>query len=439
MSRTPFKHTDLLLHIFFIIFFVSLIYALRAVSTIAMGFIFVINLARNRMDTGRFFNKRVLNVFIISCGIYFLLQVLSLLYSKNIPGTLHHLTLTCALILVPMALCCSNYLTPLKVRGLMSDYVWVMAAAMMFYIAMALYSYFISGTADVFFYHALVSPFRHNAVQVSVLLCMGIIFLLRINDRTWQGYSPGKDYYSPGRFIHLLLILFFFGCILLLSSRLVIILSAVFIFHSFIISFWKKGAVLLAGSIIIGIVITIILVTPNRVSSRFHEIVAGDISLIEQQRFSPAVYFNGLQFRLLQWRFVSQVLSENNAWLIGVSPGDAQALLNEKYMATNMYLGETRQSGFLGYNTHNQYLQSLLQNGLVGLIAFFTMMLSLVAWVFIRRNLALGYVVALLVAYGFMDSYLETQYGILIFTFWGVVFYYGSVSNSQFAPVPIPK
>ena len=56
-----------------------------------------------------------------------------------------------------------------------------------------------------------------------------------------------------------------------------------------------------------------------------------NISFIEKDEFSPADYFNGIEFRLVSWRFAYEILNENHAWLFGVSPGDAQDMLNAKY------------------------------------------------------------------------------------------------------------
>ncbi|HUS01350.1 MAG TPA: O-antigen ligase family protein, partial [Chitinophagaceae bacterium] len=260
----------------------------------------------------------------------------------------------------------------------MKYYVWIACVAMLYCIANAIHRYFfLHQGSQVFFYHELVSPFKQNAVQVSVLLFFGLIHLLEnIRER---GYSF--------TFIHSMLILFFIFSILLLSSKLVIIFSAACIFFYFIISFKKeqKKLLLIISTIFICAAIMLVLLTQNPVGKRFNEIISGNITLVQQQRFSPAIYFNGLQFRLLQWRFVPEILTENNAWLTGVSIGDAQTLLDKKYISTNMYIGEWKEGGFLGYDTHNQFLQSLLQTGISGLLAFMAICWCMI-WLAIQRK-----------------------------------------------------
>ncbi len=148
--------------------------------------------------------------------------------------------------------------------------------------------------------------------------------------------------------------------------------------------------------------------TTNRVSKRFAEILHGNVQLVEQKDFNPAIYFNGLQFRLLQWRFVKEILNEHHAWLTGVS-GDAQKLLDQKYVSTHMYTGDvkTRSRGYLSYNTHNQFLQSLLQLGIPGLLVFVLICWTIITLALKRKSRELSLVVILLLAYCFNESVFE--------------------------------
>ena len=66
----------------------------------------------------------------------------------------------------------------------------------------------------------------------------------------------------------------------------------------------------------------------------------GNLKVLEMDKFNPGMYFNGIQFRLLQWRFTAEILNENDGWWIGVGPGNAQHLIDQKYISTNMYIGE---------------------------------------------------------------------------------------------------
>jgi O-antigen ligase len=283
-------------------------------------------------------------------------------------------------------------------------------AVMLACIVLAFIKYVQQNNIEVFFYHSLVGPFEQNAVAVSFLLFIGLAFLL-------EGIIRGEFIYN--RAFHLFCIFYTICCLILLSSKLIILYTACYgawLFFTALIKM-KKHFLSVAVALLLCSAIFFTLFTKNPVSRRFSEIVSGDISLVNQKQFSTDIYFNGLQFRLLQWRFVNEILYEKNAWIKGVSSGDAQGLLDQKYISSKMYIGENNDGGFLGYNTHNQFLQSLLQDGIIGLLVFLGICFAMVKMAWKERTWKAGFIIALLLAWSFTDAVFETQYGLLIFTF----------------------
>jgi O-antigen ligase len=145
----------------------------------------------------------------------------------------------------------------------------------------------------------------------------------------------------------------------------------------------------------------------------------GDLTIVKEDKFSEGDYFNGLQFRLLQWRFVAEILNENHSWWAGVSPADARSFLDQKYISVKMYTGDPARGdrGYLIYNTHNQFLETILQTGIIGLLIFLFICYSLVKMAWQEKSRGTSCIIGLLVAWLFTESVFETQYGILIFTF----------------------
>jgi O-antigen ligase len=121
---------------------------------------------------------------------------------------------------------------------------------------------------------------------------------------------------------------------------------------------------------------------------------------------------------LLTWRLTGKILSENKAWLFGVSAGDAQQKLNEQYKLSHVYLGDGKLStGFLNFNCHNVYLQSLLESGIVGLIILILFIVFLLIQIVKTKNwMALIYFICM-IAFGFSESLLSSQYPIQLFLF----------------------
>ncbi|MBC7534841.1 MAG: hypothetical protein H7258_04020 [Ferruginibacter sp.] len=182
------------------------------------------------------------------------------------------------------------------------------------------------------------------------------------------------------------------------------------------------------------VMIVLVLLSKNQISKRFNEIIEGNLDLVQQQRFNPNTYFNGVQFRLLQVRFVKEILDEKKAWLTGVS-NQAQPLLVKKYISTNMYLGNGKEDhGYTDYNTHNQFLESLLQSGIVGLVSYGSIFLSLIALMIRRKSRELFFVACILLAYSLNESVLERQYSIMMFTFFPLLVYFGTRKKRDSSP-----
>ncbi len=421
------KYIDQLLYFFYLVFFVSIICSFRAVSTIAIIAILVLSITKNKIDTGFLFNSRLKNFFIAVCVIFYLVQTTSIFYTHSTAETLKNLQMKSSLILIPLAICSSGWLDTAIRKSLMEKYVWIASITMLYCFGVAIWRYMsLNHGIEVFFYHDLVSPFKQHAVQVSIILFICLAYLMN------------SDHFYPNPVIHYSLRCYFIFCIIMLSSKLVISVLVIYFLYHVLTSFRRKKNSLSFTIVAITffiIVTLLVLLTHNPVSKRFNEIISGNLNLAYREKFAPDIYFNGVQLRIVEWRFVSQILSEKKAWLRGVSTGDAQKLLDEKYIATNMYLGEpgSADHGFLGYDTHNQFLESVLQSGIFGLLAFVLICVALIILAVKRKNPELTSLVILLIAYSFTESCLESQYGLILFTFFPLFIYYGSKNESNFS------
>ena len=89
-----------------------------------------------------------------------------------------------------------------------------------------------------------------------------------------------------------------------------------------------------------------------------------------------------------------------------------------------MYVGEPAKgtTGFLGYNTHNQFLETLLQSGIAGLSILLAIVISLARMAWLKKRRVLSTITILFLAWLFSESVFETQFGIMIFTFFPLFF-----------------
>jgi O-antigen ligase len=414
----PAKGLSLVSQVLYLIFLTSLVCSFRAVTSISIVLIFLAGIIKNKLQIKTFFHQRIKNPFLLCCCLLFCLTLISMLYTKNSGEGWNKIRLSSGLLITPLAICCTDYINKNTREKLLTWYCLILTAASLYCLAYAGVHYFQSGDPSHFFYHALVSPFKHHAVYFAILVFIALVFLLD---------SLLKNRLVSARYIHLSLIIFLSVFLFLLSSKLVILFYLLYLAYLFIILLKRRtsGRRVLIGSFILLVTIsTLALTIRNPVSSRFYDMFAGDLNVIKQEKFAPANYFNGLQFRLLQWRFTGEILTEKHGWLFGVSPGDAQAMLDQKYISSKMYTGEPLKgtTGFLGYNTHNQFLETLLQSGIAGLFILLATVISLARMAWVKKQRVFSTIILLFLAWLFSESVLETQFGIIIFTFFPLFF-----------------
>ena len=365
--------------------------------------------------------------FVIGCAILLLLSIIAILYTNDAREGWNSVRIKTGLLFTPLAV----YFAPVPVtnllRRLLFHYSLILAFAALYCIGVAFSRYQESGIVTVFFYHSLVTPISQHAIQLSLMVLFGLAFLIE---------TIKRNQFFVTRVFQLCLIIFLSIFLFMLSSKLVISFYVVYLLYSFLqmLKKNKSSRLVYTSFFALGILLVILIFTiPNPISRRFYDIVKGNISVVRQDRFKPGDYFNGLQFRLLQWRFVPEILSENNCWWAGVSPGDAQSYLNEKYLSKNMYSGDPARGtrGYLVYNTHNQFLQTLLQTGIVGLVILIVTCFFMLKMATEQKSQFTIFVILILLAWLFTESPFETQYGIVIFTFFPMLLTSATISRNS--------
>jgi len=108
---------------------------------------------------------------------------------------------------------------------------------------------------------------------------------------------------------------------------------------------------------------------------------------------------------------------KENFWL-GVGTGDDQIELEKKYIKYNYQEGVKN-----GYNMHNQYLQTLLSIGIIGLLIFLLVLFIQLKNGFIKRDLLYLSFLVLFMCGCITESMLCRQNGIILFLVFSFIFY----------------
>ena len=104
------KKIDALLYLWYITFFVSMVCCFRSISSISIALLLITGLLKNKMDTGSWINMNVKNSFLLACSFFYLIQATGMLFTFPLHESMKDLQMKTAIIFVPLALCCSNYL-----------------------------------------------------------------------------------------------------------------------------------------------------------------------------------------------------------------------------------------------------------------------------------------------------------------------------------------
>ncbi len=327
--------------------------------------VFVLIVSANWLIEMDFKNKCIRaakSPYILCALALFALICIELMFTHNHKAGLFSIEKKLSLLCFPLIIGTSKFFEEkdIKHQCYRFFYLGTLAAAVIL-ISMACYNYINTHDKAYFFYHPLVTPFKQHAVYFSVYIYISMVFLY-------------YDYYLLNKLktYHVAGILFLSVFLILLSSKLIIVL---FLIHAGILILKKlatheKKLYTYLGLSVIIIAGSLLFLTKNPVRERFKDLGAGNIELLSQSKFNTADYFNAWQLRILLWKFSVEIVSEQHKWLTGVTPGDSQDLLNAKVKQYGMYIGEKQRGdyGYLHHNCHNQYVETLFQTGILGLL-----------------------------------------------------------------------
>jgi O-antigen ligase len=331
--------------------------------------------------------------------------------------------------LLPMVFCSTSFLNIIKRRKAMLILSLTITLAAIYCLAIVSIQYFNTGNNDVFFYHPLVSPISQHAVYFSVYTFIVLVFIiLEAGSLPWL---------VKNRLVYISWIIFLLFFLFLLSSKMVLLLVIIFLFYLFFRFGNKKitRRLSIAGAVFAMLLIVAIISSNNPVRKRFVDL-RGNIELLKREKYDAGNYFNGWQFRLLLWRVTYEILGDKHAWLTGVGPSDAQAILAKKYLDLGLYAGKGKtpgDQGYLLYNCHNQFLQTILQSGIPGLLFLLGWCCMLFKKMLPGKEPVLLWSGVIIICFFFIESVCERQYGMILCTLIPLMYLYTytTVANAR--------
>lgn len=114
--------------------------------------------------------------------------------------------------------------------------------------------------------------------------------------------------------------------------------------------------------------------------------------------------------RLKIWKSVFEIFHNKNI-LIGVGIGDVKEVLVDEYKR----IGEVAMAKER-FNAHNQYLEILLENGIIGLAIFLALLVTMIYISFSEKNILYGLFTAMMIVFFIFETVLKRFPGVSFFS-----------------------
>ena len=242
--------------------------------------------------------------------------------------------------------------------------------------------------------------FIHHPSYFSMYVLFAICLIIYL----YRKYDKRKTLNSTLVFV---LMLFFLTLMIwLLASRAgFIAFAAVFLGVSIFFMFKTQKFLVSLGIITTGFILIIVFMSP-KLKKNFQEV----IHQVENQQELTS----DSDMRLWLWKSGVEVYKKNYLW--GVGTGDTKHEMKNEYHQYNLSIAEEK-----GYNLHNQYLESALKLGIVGLLLLIFWLISTLFYAITTKDFLLFLLVLIVCIHFMFESMMNRIAGVSFFIFFYVL------------------
>ncbi len=195
--------------------------------------------------------------------------------------------------------------------------------------------------------------------------------------------------------------------------------------------FWISVYIIKNRKVVVGIILTLLLILSVMGSIVYIPNINKRFTEIQNTPLTPprGLAHNSTNLRIGQLFCSLEIIKAN--WMIGVGTGDYEKALN--------YCYETRAYSEVlyrdSYNAHNQYLQTWIMVGLVGVIILILLLFAPVYYSLINKDwLTLSVFLTFIICF-VTESYLQSSKGVVLFSFFYIIFLFRNTYNSRYQTV----
>jgi O-antigen ligase len=340
---------------------------------------------------------------------FFALQIVSLIYTtdlsngiKNVEGKLSFLVFP--LILFDLK---PNYK---QIVFWLKAYVHSMSLCTMVLIVQSVSHYFTEGS--LLTYHDFTSSLAFHAVFYSYYIFLSLLLTAFLFQ---SSLLSGKE-----KILFIVSLVLSLVGLLISASKNVLVVTSVFLVFGFLFravkqkTRWKEITIVL----LIGVTSVYGISKVSAVKDRIAELAQlnGMENLDKIKRGELIVAedipkFNGTSMRITFWYVVVNKILDEGKMFLGYSPGDRRAVVNEEFYKNGL------NPWYENYNIHNQFIQVLAELGLLGLVVYLLLHVSIFIQALKTKNYLLAAFLIGFTIFQITESVIERNKGIVFFVF----------------------
>jgi len=343
---------------------------------------------------------------LIGTPILYLVYLISISYSDNLGTALLELEKGIALLLLPLIFASSEKLSRDEINGILWSFIVSNLSLGIICLSYATFQFY-SSHINIFFYHDLVGIFDSHATYYSMYLifCIGaLIFLYSRNAIKWQP-----------RLVVIGVTIFLAVLIYLLGARSTVILFTFTSIVFLLVYINRSGNSKVGVLFLIGFLLLVIVIVGNNphLMERITELKDYRYELSENHIEG----YNGFTLRLAQWESSFSLIKKN--LLLGLGIGDVQDQLQVVYQKNFL-----KYSYLERFNAHNEYIQTQLGVGLVGLTILLGSLVIQYYNSYKQKEFLYIFFIFLFSYCCITESMLHVQKGIVFYSLFSSLFYY---------------
>jgi O-antigen ligase len=354
----------------------------------------------------KIWNSLIENRIVQLSVILFVVQCIGLIYTDNLSAGLFMLEKKISFLLLPLFLVPALRSVEWEVARIYKQVGMIAFYGAWLLLTIALFRKFVLGYDKAFYFESFrdfegFSPIHY--VYFSIFFGCGSLFFVA---SIFDNFSKNK----AGQILLVLIFLFCTFIIVLISSKTGI---AAYVLGSILLLYNKlQNKKIFVISIVLILMSAVSILYFNQTTrERFLTGLSHDVTIITNENLPKDLEFTDLNMRLVFWKIsLTHFFREQSIW-IGVGTGDVQDYIDHLYN-----LPQYQITGYIGWNSHNQWVYSLIQLGVLGIIP-----IILIYFLSVRRSLIEKRIEPLIflfitLIFSLTESIFEVNKGIVFFS-----------------------